>query len=108
MTKLYLSEKSVFGLEFLGEVHGVVDEAETSGLTATEVGLEAKGEDPVRGAVVHLGELLSNVSLSDRSLAWVEDIHNHLPSAEQTVGHVLAGTDGHAAVNHYASENLLN
>ena len=59
----YLSQKSVLRLELLGEVHGVVDEAEPGGLATPEVGLEAKGEDPVGGAVVHLGQLLTDLRM---------------------------------------------
>ena len=97
---LYLSDKPVLGLKLLGEVHGVVNQTEASGLAASEVGLEAEHEDPVRGAVVHLGELLPDVGLADGGLAGVEHVHHHLPPAQQPVQHVLAGPDGHAPVNH--------
>ena len=97
---LYLSDKPVLRLKLLREIHGVVNQTEASGLAASEVGLEAEHEDPVRGAVVHLSELLSDVGLGHGGLAGVEDVHHHLPPAEQTVQHVLAGPDGHAAVNH--------
>jgi hypothetical protein len=59
----YLSQKSVLGLELLSEIHSVVDEAEPSGLATSKVGLEAKGEDPVGGAVVHLGQLLTDLRM---------------------------------------------
>ena len=97
---IYLADKSVLGLELLGEIHGVVDKSEAGGLAASEVGLEAEDEDPVGGAVVHLTELLPDVSLADGGLAGVEDVHDHLPPAEQPVQHVLAGPDGDTAVNH--------
>merc|ERR1740123_2467802 len=95
-----LADQSVFGPELLGEVHGVIDKSEAGGLAASEVGLEAEDEDPVGGAVVHLAELFPDVSLADGRLAGVEDVHNHLPPAEQSVQHVFAGPDGHTAVNH--------
>ena len=97
---IYLADKSVLGLELLGEIHGVIDESEAGGLAASEVGLEAEDEDPVGGAVVHLAELLPDVSLADGGLAGVEDVHDHLPPAEQSVQHILAGPDGDTAVNH--------
>ena len=100
ITNSHLSHESVLGLELLGVVHGIVDEAEASGLATTEVGLESKDKDSVSSAAVHLGQLLSDVSLGHGGLAGVEDVHNHLPPAEETVQHVLAGPDGHTAVNH--------
>ena len=60
----HLSDESVLGLELLGKVHCVVDEGESGGLATSEVGLEPEGEDSVGSAVVHLGELLSDVGLS--------------------------------------------
>ena len=97
---LYLSHKSVLGLELFGVVHGVVDQGEASGLATSKVGLEPEHEDPVGSAVVHLSQLLSDVGLGHGGLAGVENIHNHLPPAEQTVQHVLAGPDGDTSVNH--------
>ena len=94
-----LSDESVLGLELLGVVHGVVDQSKASGLAASKVGLEPEGEDTVGGAVVHLGQLLPDVGLGDGALAGVEHIHHHLPPAQQSVEHVLAGPDGHTAVN---------
>merc|ERR1712002_1365647 len=67
-----LSDKAVLGLELLGEIHCVVDQTEPSGLATSEVGLEAECEHPVGGAVVHLGQLLADICLGHRSLAWVE------------------------------------
>ena len=51
----------VFGLELLGEVHGVVDEGEASGLSTTKLGLEAKCEATVGCAGVHLSQLLPHL-----------------------------------------------
>ena len=53
----------VLGLELLGEVHGVVDEGEPSGLATTELCLEPKGEAAVGGAGVHLGQLLPHLQI---------------------------------------------
>ena len=94
VSKVYLSDQPVLGLELLSKVHGVVDESEPSGLATSEVGLESKGEDLVSGAVVHLAELLPDVSLGDGGLAWVKNIHDHLLPAQQTVQHVFSGSDG--------------
>jgi hypothetical protein len=53
--------KPVLGLEFLGKVHGVVDERKAGALAATEVGAETEGEDAIRGALVHLRQLLPDL-----------------------------------------------
>merc|ERR1719400_2997438 len=95
-----LPEQPVLGLELLGEVHSVVDEGEAGGLAAAKLGLEAEGEDAVGGAGVHLAQLLPNVSLGDGGLARVQHVHDHLPPAEQPVGHVLPRTNGHGPVHH--------
>ena len=67
-----LSGKSVLGLKFLGKVHGVVDEGKAGGLSAAEVGLEAKGEDAIGCALVHLGNLFGKISVlgTDDLLGW--------------------------------------
>ena len=53
-----LPRESELGLELFGEVHCVVDEGEAGALAATEVGLEAVGEDAVRSCLlgVRLGQ----------------------------------------------------
>merc|ERR1711954_528721 len=58
-----LSDQSVLGLELLSKVHGVVDKGKPGGLSTSELGLETKGENSVRGAVVHLSKLLTDISL---------------------------------------------
>ena len=57
----------VFGLELLGEVHGVVDEGEASGLSATKLGLEAKCEATVGCAGVHLSQLLPHLRKTSKT-----------------------------------------
>jgi len=58
-----LAGQPVLRLKLLGKVHGVVDERETGRLAAAEVGLEAEGKDAVRGALVHLCNLLTDLGL---------------------------------------------
>ena len=53
----------VFGLELLGEVHGVVDEGEASRLAAAELGLEAECEATISSARVHLCKLLPHLGI---------------------------------------------
>jgi hypothetical protein len=60
---LYLSQKSVLGLELLGEVHGTEDEAEPGGLATPEVCLEAKGEDLVGVQFDFLAQLLTDLRM---------------------------------------------
>ena len=59
--QFYVGHLPVFGLKLLGEVHGVVDEGEASGLSATKLGLEAKCEATVGCAGVHLSQLLPHL-----------------------------------------------
>ena len=58
---LHLSEQPVLGLELLGEVHGVVEKGEPSGLATSELCLEPEGEATVGGAGVHLSQLLPHL-----------------------------------------------
>ena len=102
-----LSGQPVLGHKLLGKVHGVVDECETGQLATAEVGLEAVGEDTIRGALVHLGDLFADLSLRDRRPVGVEDIDDHLPAAEKPVAHVLAGTNRHRAFGLKTKESLL-
>ena len=69
---LYLSQKSVLGLELLGEVHGAVDEAEPGGLATPEVGLEAKGEDPVGVQLDFFTQLLTDL----RMKSWLINLED--------------------------------
>ena len=66
--------KPVFGLEFLGKVHGVIDEGEAGALAAAKVGPEPKGEDAVSGALVHLGQLLSDLKIDQDISFYVREL----------------------------------
>ena len=68
--------QSVFGLEFLGEVQGVVDQTEASGLATSKVGAEAEDEDHIRGSLVHACDLLTDLGLADSGTAGMQHIHN--------------------------------
>lgn len=62
------------GLELLQGFWGIVDESETSCLSATELGLETENVDLVLVGLVHFGELGSEFILGDVGSVWVEDI----------------------------------
>jgi hypothetical protein len=68
-------------LELLEGLWGIVDEGETSGLAATELGLETEDVDLVLGALVQLSELATEVVLGHVGAVWVQDV---------TVVHMLA------------------
>lgn len=69
------------GLELLHGLGGVVDEGETSGLAATELGAETEDVDLVLGGLVQGAELLAELILGDVGAAGVEDITLRKPSA---------------------------
>lgn len=62
---LFVSDKSVVGLELLQRLVGVVDESEASGLATTIVGSHSEDGDGVLLNLVGLGELLAEVILGD-------------------------------------------
>ena len=55
-----LSPQPELGFEFLGGVHGVVDQSEASSFAATEVGLEPERKHTIGSALVHLGQFFTN------------------------------------------------
>jgi len=84
------TNQSVMGLELLQGFWGIVDESETSCLSATELSLETENVDLVLVGLVHFGELASEFILGDVGSVWVEDINDHLLSAEEGVANELA------------------
>lgn len=72
-----LTDKSVLGLELLGDLEVVVDETEASALASTELCLEAEDED---GAGIsdleHLGKKLLKLLLGDVGAARVDNIND--------------------------------
>ena len=94
-------DQAMLGLELLHSLNAVVDESESAGLAATEVGAEAEqGDLVVVPDVVHLGDLLLELSLGDVGTARVQDVHHELAAAQQPVGHELAGPDGDGLLAH--------
>lgn len=89
-----VSLKSVFGLKLFGVVEGVVDEGKATATATAKVSSQAKGEDHIRGGLVHASQLLANLLLRDGRSVWMDDIDDHLLSVEQSVGHELARSDG--------------
>jgi hypothetical protein len=61
-------------LELLQGFWGIVDESETSCLSATELSLETENVDLVLVGLVHFGKLASEFILGDVGSVWVEDI----------------------------------
>lgn len=68
-------DKTVLGLELLGDSEVVVDETEAGALATTELRLETEEEDGLRVLhLVHLGDLLLELSLGDVGTTLVNDI----------------------------------
>lgn len=88
-----VASETMLGFELLGKVEGVVDEGETGGFAASEVCSESEDEAHVGCDFVHRGELVADVLLGDGGESGVENVANHLFTAEQTVRHELAGAD---------------
>merc|ERR1719391_776969 len=92
--RIQSSCQSVLGLILLGVDHG-----ESSRLATTKIGSEAKDEHHVRGGLVHLGQLLPDLSLGDCGPAWMEDIDHHLLPLKQPIGHELSGSERHCVIH---------
>lgn len=87
------ADEAVLGLE-LHRLTRVVDESETGGASTTESGSHTENNALLLGGLVHLGELLRELSLGDVGTSRVDDIENHLLPLEQTVGDELASSEG--------------
>ena len=68
------SDEAVERLELLHGLGGVVDESETSGLAATELGAETEDGDLVLLGLVQATELLTELILGDVGAVGVEDV----------------------------------
>jgi len=73
------ADKTVLGLELLHGLGGVVDESETSGLAATELGAETEDGDLVLLGLVETAKLLAELLLGDIGAVGVEDVTNSFP-----------------------------
>ncbi len=69
-----VTDQSVLWLELLGEVKGIVDQSEAGALATTEDGAEAEAEYDIWLGLIHAGKLLSDLSLLDCGLAWMQNI----------------------------------
>lgn len=78
----------------LHRVARVVDEGKAGGASTTESGAHAEDDALLLGGLVHLRELLRELSLGDVRAGRVDDIQNHLLPLEQTVGDELASSEG--------------
>ena len=82
-----LTDKTVLGFESLEGISVIVDEGETGRLGTTESSLETENNNGFLVDVVHLGELLADVSLGAVGQTGMDDIQDHLLTSQQTVGH---------------------
>lgn len=91
-----VSDKSVSGLELLQGLLGVVDETETSGLSATKLGSKTKDGDSVLLGLVKSTNLLSELVLGDVGSVGVKDINNKLSSSKKRVSNELSSSNGNS------------
>lgn len=77
---LSVSDEPVAGLELLHRLLGVVEERETSALSATELCPETEDGDLVLVGLVETGELLAELILGDVGAAGVEDVTAEMKS----------------------------
>jgi hypothetical protein len=85
------------GLKLLLALLVVVNHAKALGKAATELGLEAKDDDPLLVRLVQGGELLAELGARDVGAGGVKDGDDKLLAVEQTVGDELGGSDGNRA-----------
>lgn len=69
-----VADETVGRLELLQVIVGVVDEGETGGLSATEVGAETEDGDSGLVGLVKLSELGAEIVLGDVGTSRVEDV----------------------------------
>ena len=69
-----VSDQTIVRLELLQGLEGIVDKGEASGLSTTEVSLEAKDGDGLLVGLVELGKLRAEVLLGDVGTTGVEDV----------------------------------
>ena len=88
------ADEAVAGLESLEGSHVVVDKGEAVRIATTELGAEANEDDLGGVNLVHLGDLLGELSLGDVGAAVVDDVNKHLLPLEEAIDGDLAGADG--------------
>jgi len=91
------------GFEFLQCLWGIVDESETSCLSTTKLSSETENVDLVLAGLVKFGEFASELILGDVGTVWVEDVNDHLSSAEERVTNEFARSqrNGGVVVGHF-------
>jgi hypothetical protein len=97
------AHQSVLRLELLHGLGGVIDESEAGGLATTELGSETEDGDLVLLGLVERTELLTELLLGDVGTVGVEDVNDHLLTAQQRVADELASSegDGRVVVRHF-------
>ena len=75
-----VSDQSVSWLKFLGVSSGLVDQTETSGLAATELGSETENRNGILVGLVGLGQSFTQLVLGNVWSVWVQDVNDELSS----------------------------
>merc|ERR1719228_1048773 len=66
-----MSDLSVFWLEFLGKVKGVINKGKACCFATTKLCAESEAEYHIRCCLVHRRKFLTNFSLRNCSTAWM-------------------------------------
>jgi len=94
------SNQSVVGLELLQGLWRIVYESETGCLSTTILSAETEDVDLILAGLVQLGEFATELFLGDVCAVWVEDINDHLLSAQERVADEFARAQSYWLVGH--------
>ena len=72
------TDQSVLGLELAKGIFTVIDDAESSGLSSSELGAESEKNNKVGGGLVHGADNLLEFSLGYVGTSRVDDVNDHL------------------------------
>jgi hypothetical protein len=90
-------DEPVLGLKLLLRFLIIVDQTETLGGSTSELGLQAKDNNPLLLGLVQSGELVAELISGQVGSSGVEDGNDELLSVEQSVGDELGSSDSNGA-----------
>lgn len=72
------TDETVLGLELAEGIFVVVDDAESGGLSSSELGAESEKDDKLGVGLVHASDNFLELGLGNVGTSRVDDINNHL------------------------------
>jgi hypothetical protein len=90
-------DEPVLGLKLLLRFLIIVDQTETLGGSTSELGLQAKDNNPLLLGLVQSGELVAELISGQVGSSGVKDGNDELLSVEQSVGDELGSSDSNGA-----------